>query len=316
MLALALFGFWAGRAHLGAVFREAVHPGREGGREYRLALVAVLAGLVVIGGWLYWAGFPGPVVPLVILLCFLTVIGLTRIVVQGGVGFMCSGMPPGAMAYSIAGPNVLGAQGVAAITTLYTWAFEFRTTVMASAAQGFRMLEACRTRIRIIPLAVALLIVLGISSVVTVRLAYQVGGANLRTNWFRGMAQTPYQVVSRKLNSPITSQMVERRWAAMGAGAAAMGTLMFCNWRFHWFPLHYIGFPIADVWMMNQIWASVFVAWLLKLLMLRYGGARAYSRSIALAIGLVFGQILVAALFMLVDSITGRVGNFVDVGLG
>lgn len=311
MLALVLFCLWTGREHIRVLLLKGGSNGR-----YRRALIAMVAGLFVVGIWLNEVGMPTVLVPLVLVCVFFTVIGLTRIVVQAGVGFMCNGMPPSAMVYSIAGPSALGTQGLVALGTLYTWAFEFRTTVMASTAQAFRTMELHNVRLRIFPLVLAIVITLSVSSVTIVKMAYDVGGANLRPNWFRGMAQAPYRIISRKLQNPISRESLHRRWLVMGLGASVMSGLMLLNYKFPWFPLHYIGFPIADVWMMNLIWSSVFVAWVAKSLVLRYGGARTYSRSIPFALGLILGQILVAGVFMLVDSILGNVGHFIDVGLG
>lgn len=316
MIALVLFGLWAAREHLWQVLREAWQPTGQGGRRYRHALVGMVLGLLVIGVWLNRAGVPAMVVPVVLAACFITITGLTRIVVQAGVGFMCNGMPPAAMTFSLVGTGPLTAGGVVALGSLYTWAFEARTTIMASAAEAFRILELRKMKMYILPLVVATVITLTVSSVTIVRMAYRVGGANLRPNWFLGMAKAPWNIVAAKLRSPITPPMVRKRWVVMSAGAGFMALLMFLNYKLPWFPLHYIGFPVADVWMMNQIWASVFVAWLVKTILLRYGGARTYARSIPFALGLIMGQLLVAGIFMFVESFTGKVGHFIDVGLG
>lgn len=314
MIVLVLFGFWMAREHWAGVFREGWRDGTN--RRYRGALIALASGLLLTAGWLFAVGVPMLLTPLVVFAAFITLVGMTRIVAQAGVGFMCSGMPPAAQVYSAVGTGPLGPNGVAALGSLYTWAFEFRTTVMASTSGALRLSEQTRTRLGIFPLAAALVITLVVSSVCIVRLAYHEGGANLRSNWFIHFARIPWDIVVSKSLSPIMPEMVTERCSAMLAGAGVMSFLIALTQKFPWFPMHYIGFPIADIWMMNQIWASVFLAWVCKLLVLRYGGARTYKRSISFALGLIMGQILAAAAFMIADSITGRVGHFMDVGLG
>jgi hypothetical protein len=116
--------------------------------------------------------------------------------------------------------------------------------------------------------------------------------------------------------NPITGDMVAERWIFIGVGGAFMLFLMYMGTRFVVWPFHYIGFPIADIWMMNHIWVNVFLAWVLKLLILRYGGIRLYRQAMPFFFGLILGQITIAGFWMAVDACTGATGNFVDVGIG
>ena len=62
-------------------------------------------------------------------------------------------------------------------------------------------------------------------------------------------------------------------------------------------------------WAMDRIWFSVFLAWVVKALGLRLGGAWFYTRSRPLFLGLALGQIVAGGLWLLVDAYTGKVGN-------
>jgi hypothetical protein len=48
--------------------------------------------------------------------------------------------------------------------------------------------------------------------------------------------------------------------------------------RFVGFPLHPVGRPWASPLPTYRVWFSVFIAWLLKAMILRYGGPRLYLR--------------------------------------
>ena len=97
----------------------------------------------------------------------------------------------------------------------------------------------------------------------------------------------------------------------MGLGAAGMLLLMWMRQRFLWWPLHPIGFPIMTNWLMEQVWFSVFLAWLIKVTILRYGGATLFVRSRYFFLGLLVGQALTAGLSLTIDYVTGSVGNYV-----
>jgi hypothetical protein len=90
-----------------------------------------------------------------------------------------------------------------------------------------------------------------------------------------------------------------------------MGLLLLARHRLLWWPLHPLGFPIAVVWSTNQVWFSIFVAWLLKLVVLRYGGPCLYRASRPFFIGLIAGQATIAGVWLVVDYITGMTDNMV-----
>ena len=92
-------------------------------------------------------------------------------------------------------------------------------------------------------------------------------------------------------------------------GGAAMFLLTWLRQRLFWWPVHPLGFPIGANSMMDYVWFSVFLAWLIKKLVLKYGGAVHYARSQAFFFGLISGQALCNGAWLIVDYFTGKVGN-------
>ena len=76
-----------------------------------------------------------------------------------------------------------------------------------------------------------------------------------------------------------------------------------------WWPIHPIGFPIGANAMMNTVWFSVFLAWLIKRIVLRFGGAAAYGHSQHMFLGLIAGQVSCNGLWLVIDFFSGKVGN-------
>ena len=60
---------------------------------------------------------------------------------------------------------------------------------------------------------------------------------------------------------------------------------------------------------MNGVWFNVFLAWLIKKLVLRYGGASVYQGSQPFFLGLISGQALCNGIWLVIDYFTGKVGN-------
>ena len=64
-----------------------------------------------------------------------------------------------------------------------------------------------------------------------------------------------------------------------------MALLMWVRHQLLWWPLHPIGYPIGAVWLMDQLWFSIALAWLLKLMAMKYGGPSLFRRAAAFLFG-------------------------------
>ena len=323
MLVLSLFSLWVARHHLRDVFRKAFGraPHVDDSDEplsYRAAVWILLVALAVIALWLNASGMPLWVTPFFILTTFAVFFGLTRIIAEGGIGFCrAQMMGPIFTVYGL-GSQALGPAGLVSTGFAYTWAVDIRTSVMASTINGLKLADVVGIR-RPRPLlwAIGLAIVLGLASsaITTLWLAYSYGGINLQGWFFNGMPRTVFNFVANKMNNPLDAHIIVPRWIFTGIGATVMSGLMYGRQRFLAWPLHYIGFPIGDTWVMSWVWFSIFLGWLLKLIILKYGGVRAYRAGRPFFLGLILGQISCAGMWMIIDSITGMVGNYIHIGV-
>ena len=76
----------------------------------------------------------------------------------------------------------------------------------------------------------------------------------------------------------------------MGFGASAMGLLTFLRYKYLWWPLHPLGLTVAGSRVMDWTWFSIFLAWLVKIAVLHYGGPRMFRALRPFFLGLVLGQ--------------------------
>ena len=81
-----------------------------------------------------------------------------------------------------------------------------------------------------------------------------------------------------------------------------MTILMWARHRFSWWLIHRIGFPIGGNFMMDRVWSSVFIAWTIKVLVLRFGGAPAYRRSQTFFLGMILGEALCSGMWLVIDE--------------
>jgi len=110
-----------------------------------------------------------------------------------------------------------------------------------------------------------------------------------------------------------------RLWFML-AGGAIFSLLTFLRGRFLKFPLHPLGYIIVllSLWYqfispyvkgdsagtgneVSFLWGGAFLAWLLKKLIIKYGGMNAYKRSKPFFIGLVAGSVLAIFAWNILD---------------
>lgn len=99
-----------------------------------------------------------------------------------------------------------------------------------------------------------------------------------------------------------TTEWTKVSFVVMGAGV--MGVLLYLRRAFYWWPLHPIGYIASGVH--RGLWFSVFIGWLIKRTILKYGGGEGFKRSIAFFIGLFAGQYAMTILWYFIGLSGGE----------
>ena len=76
--------------------------------------------------------------------------------------------------------------------------------------------------------------------------------------------------------------------------------MLILRTRFVGWPLHPVGYAVSSSWSMNLLWMPLLIAWIIKLLVLRYGGLRLYRQGLPLALGLFLGEYVAGGFWSLV----------------
>ena len=91
----------------------------------------------------------------------------------------------------------------------------------------------------------------------------------------------------------------------IGVGAAITLGLAIAKSRFVWWPFHPIGYALANSYALEYFWCAIFIGWLLKAVIVRYGGAPLYRKSLPFFLGLILGDYVIAALWSLAGWVMG-----------
>ena len=315
ILVLALFGLWTGRRHLRDVFRKAFRgdPDVDDSGEilsYRAAVWMLLGSLTFMGVWLWQSGLPGWITPIYLCLAFLLFIGITRTVAEGGVAFIFAPMVASDFVAAGFGTRALGPAGTVSLAFTYVWASDILTFVMASCANGLKIAEeTIRRGKRLIfwAMLVAIVITLLSSIWAILELAYRYGGINCGRFFFTHANHYPFDNAVARMQAPEGPHWANRIYTAMGGGIMVL--LMAARQRLSWWPFHPLGFPISAHF--GTMFFSVFLAWVIKGVVLKYGGPKLYIKTRPLFMGLILGQFATCGVWYVIDFFTGTTGNWV-----
>ena len=124
-------------------------------------------------------------------------------------------------------------------------------------------------------------------------LCYKYGAGNFGSWYFiagGGAGGMAYNGVIRHFNDPWPTDW--NKLSYFGVGMVAYSILAFLQYRLHWWPLHPVGIAVAPLWMTRLIAFSVFLAWVAKSAIMRYGGIAAYRQARPFFMGLIAGYFL------------------------
>ena len=233
------------------------------------------------------------------------IFGYSRVVAEGGLSDGSPPVVPAGILVSAVGSSIIGVQGLVVLATTFMWTTG-RNFVMVSAANSLRLGEELGKNRRplfwIIVLALA--VAMGAALWMVMLLSHKYGAINL---WLWGGGN--YGYVEKFIRTP--SEPYGWGWFNMGLGALIMTGLMAARWFYLWWPLHPLGYVIGPIWIMDHLWVNMFIAWLIKVLVLKYGGVRLYLKTRPFFMGMILGYFTPGGFYLIIDHFTGMTWNVI-----
>lgn len=319
-LAYAGLLLWTARRHLGHIARRAFGRAKADETEAREALSYPRAfwGFVLsfafIVAWSCAAGMRLDVAFALWVLYLVTVIVLSRAVIEGGVMFINQGwVPLGSLAQLFgagAGGGWMNAASIVPGTFLQVSFFQdMRAFIMPSFLHSFKLAHDRNIAARKLSglIAASIIVSMGVGLWAKVRMGYIAGGLTLHP-WFSIVAaQYPAQNAQTLLHGVRGGDT--GNWFWLGVGALSTILMVVARSRFAWFPLHPLGYLLALTAPTQRAWFSFFLGWLLKALITRFGGHDAYKKVVPLALGVILGESCAFVFWLLIDFWQGRAGH-------
>jgi len=250
-----------------------------------------------------------PVVAVVLLGCFFALmVALTRIRAEAGTAWHFGPwVKPYQLPVRLFGEEEMSPRSLAALATHGWYNLEYRSTPMPHQIEAMKIADEGRFPARGLALWMLVALAVGVLGAFwsVLHLYYSEGAATAKVNaWRITMGRIPWQSLAAQLRGanplPDTPGL-----QAMGVGAAITLALAGLRSRFAGWPFHPVGFALGNSFEPDLLWCQFFVAWLCKVVTLRYGGIRAYRAALPFFIGLILGDYVIASLWTILGSLTG-----------
>ena len=170
-----------------------------------------------------------------------------------------------------------------------------RTHPMPHGMEGFRIAERLGLSNARMFAAMALAVVTGtLGAFFALLWSFNRYGIAAQVSQLAGIFGTEtWEAVNGWFNSPV--QTHSGPTYALGIGTVFALGLAFLRMSLTWWPLHPVGYAISASYTMERLWFCVFIAWLVKALVLKYGGAKHYQPALHFFVGLIIGDFLVGS---------------------
>jgi len=297
------------RPHFSAVIRKALFSDRsvndkEEMLPYRVALFGLIFCCLGAIIWCWFAGLSLWLAALVILVyMFVIVIVMARSVAEGGILMTETTFRPTDIV-ALFGPRyLLGSAQLSFLSMLDAVILrDTRGLLLTGFMDGLRISDGVRLRRRSLlwTFVIAIPAAMLVAGFLHLMIPYGRGAINL--HWMYSGSS----IWGFSSNTPIILGQNDYTFVApisFLVGIAFTIFLVAMRMRFSWWPFHPLGYAIAPSFTMIVFWFPCLIAWIVKVLILRWGGMKVYLNLRPFFLGLVLGEFSAAVLWTVITFI-------------
>jgi hypothetical protein len=231
-------------------------------------------------------------------------LALTRIRAQlGPPHFEQVGMGPNILLPAIFGSTAISTRGQGMLWLSYPFTMHHAQNTSPWTLEAYKLGEARRMEYRRLPWILLLATIVVVPSLfwASLHVLYNIGARAGADPFASGHArQVPLQLASMLENpSGTKSSLLE----AAGVGFVVTAALMMLKLRYLAWPLHPVAFPIASAWVMDSALPAVFLTWLVKAVVMRYGGLPLYRATLPFFLGMILSSAVIGFVRMTLGAI-------------
>ncbi len=299
-ISFCLYSIWISRTYIRDVVRCAlgkksdIDDSREPMR-YRTALIGIFGGMVILVAFSSYLGMVWWVAVLFFLMYFALALAITRMRAELGTPIHDLHFTgPEMVMTRVAGSKAFSSDNLTAFALFFWFNRAYRGHPMPHQLEAYKLAEQSHSDYRKWNGALLGLGTVGVFVAfwVILHLMYSYGAEGKSRLSFGAEA---FDTLTPWLKSPQLGKLPELLAILVGLGFAFL--LQWLRVRLPWWPLHPLAYAVTSSWEINLVWGPLFLAWICKVLILRYGGRGGFHRSLPFFVGLMLGQFAVGSLW-------------------
>ena len=202
------------------------------------------------------------------------------------------------------GTRPLGPNNLSMFSFFWFFTRTFDSHPMPHQLEGFKLASTSGIRSRFMLFAILIALCVGILSQfwALISIPYRLGALHEMSRVPIVYGSEPWTQLQKWLAHPLAPDY----WALgfTGIGLLFALFLMLMRMKFFWFPFHPAAYAaVCGSWAVNYIWFSLGIVWVLKLVLLKYGGRNAHRKAMPFFLGLILGQFTVGSLWTILGMV-------------
>ncbi len=133
------------------------------------------------------------------------------------------------------------------------------------------------------------------------QVTYAAGGAAKAIGFKGFVGGESYNNLTSWITQPIPTASTALYFVL--AGFVLVVILSLLRTSFVWWPFHPAGYALALSFAMEYFWLPILIAWLLKVMIVRYGGVKSYRAAIPFFLGLILGDYTMGSIWAIIGPI-------------
>ncbi len=308
-IALFAYSIYMGRGYFKDLIRRAITGRLETDAtgelmSHRVAFAGMGVGLAFMIAFCLKAGMSLPYLLVFLALYLMLATAITRMRAELGppAHEMVGKMNPASWITQFTGEAGVGTPNLVMAPLFYWFAGRgYRTQPMPHQLEAFKMGEVAGMDPKQLGWVMALAFLLGgiASYWAALHLTFDYGdNAMTRHNWGQ------WRELAARVGNPQPPNYPGI--AFMGVGVIFTAFLTLMRMRYTWWPFHPAGYALGMNFGVDYFWLCMLISWLMKLVILRWGGYKVYARVIPFMIGVVLGEYCIGAFWSALSVILQR----------
>lgn len=272
---------------------------------YRLAFYGIAAGWIILMLFSMVIGMSAWVALIFFVIYFIISITITRVRAELGTPHEIYFVNPQQIMLSLFGYERIGVVNLTMLQSFYWFNRGYRSHPMPNQLESFKMADGTAIKTKPLIFALMLAVVVGLVTAyyANINVTYQAGAQAkcLGYKWWLG-TESFDRLRDWTVNQP---KVDATRILAMLIGVVIVVALKLLRGAFIAWPFHPAGYALAVSYAMDYFWFAFFLSWMIKSIIIRYGGMKLHNTFVPFFLGLILGDFFIGSVWAIVGPLIG-----------